>query len=97
MAAYAQAVQRGRAQPATYLRLANFYGQQRRYDLVAATSRALLVRDPDQSEAHRLLAFVLRHQGREDEAVAHVRAYLELAPEGESAVELARWLRERAN
>lgn len=94
VAAYALAVQQDWAQPATYLRLANLYGQQQRYDLVVATSRALLARDPNQAEAHRLLAFILRHQGRGAEALEHARAYLRLEPEGASAVELARWLQD---
>ena len=96
-AAYAEAVRQGRAQAETYLQLAKLYGQQRRYERVVDTARALLARDPDQVEAHRLLAFVLRHQGREDEAVVHVRSYLALAPEGESAADLARWLRDRGD
>ena len=91
-AVYVRAVRLDLAEPETFLRLANLYGQQRNYDLVTETCLALLARDPNQAEAHRLLAFVLRHQGREGEALEHARAYLELAPEGESAAELAGWL-----
>ena len=70
------------------------FGQQRNYDLVIETSLSLLAIDPQQAEAHRLLAFVLNYQGRGGEAIEHARAYIRLSPEGESAVELKRWLQD---
>jgi tetratricopeptide (TPR) repeat protein len=93
-AVYAHAVQQKRVQPETYLRLVKLYGRQRNYDLVIETSLSLLAIDPKQAEAHRLLAFVLNHQGRGGEAVEHARAYIRLLPEGENAVELKRWLQD---
>ena len=94
-AVYERALQTGRARPETYLRLAEIYGQRRQYAEVVATCRALLARDPEQAEAHRLLALVLRRDGQKDRAAEHARAYIALAPDGESAAELARWLQTR--
>ncbi len=96
-AVYERALQTGRARPETYLRLAEIYGQRRQYAEVVATCRALLARDPDRAEAHRLLALVLRRAGQKDRAAEHARAYIALAPDGESAAELARWLQTRGD
>ena len=90
-------MQTTRARPETYLRLAKIYGLRRQYAEVVATCRPLLARDPDQAEAHRLLALVLRRDGQEDGVAEHARAYIALAPDGESAAELARWLQARGD
>ena len=92
-AMYAEAVKRHRCEPDTYLRLANLYGQQRHYDLLIDTCFELLLHEPDHAEAHRLLAFVLKHQGRSSDALEHARAYVNLVPEGEDATQLANWIR----
>ena len=89
------ALRASRVRPETYLRLAKIYGQRRQYAEVVATCRALLARDPDRAEAHRLLALVLRRDGQKDRAAEHAWAYIALAPDGESAAELARWLQAR--
>ena len=97
VAVYEQALQTELARPEMYLSLAKIYGQRRQYAEVVATCRALLTRDPDQAEAHRLLALVLRRDGQEDGAAEHARAYISLAPDGESAAELVRWLQTRGD
>ena len=54
-------------------------------DEAMKTYRTVLSRDDGAAGAHYGLAFLLLRTGREAEAVAHLRRFLELAPEREEA------------
>jgi tetratricopeptide (TPR) repeat protein len=54
-------------------------------DEAAKTYRHVLSKDPVASGAHYGLAFLLLRAGHKDEAMAHLRAFLDHPPEGDDA------------
>jgi tetratricopeptide (TPR) repeat protein len=67
---------------------ARLYSTKRDEEAVAAFTEALAV-DPSLSRAERSLAAVLERLGRKEEATAHLRRYLELAPDAPDAAQVA--------
>ncbi len=55
--------------------------QQSRYDLAEKELRQLLANDPDDAQAHALLAFSLAHQDKLEEAEDSAREAIQLAPD----------------
>jgi len=55
--------------------------QQSRYDLAEQELRQLLAKDPDDAQAHALLAFSLVQQDKLDEAESSARQAIQLAPD----------------
>ena len=87
------ALERGKAAgfdsaPHVYSLGARLYNSKRYEDAVAVFGDALRV-DPDMAEAERSLAAALERLGREDEARAHLRRYLELRPDAPDAAAVA--------
>jgi tetratricopeptide (TPR) repeat protein len=92
-AAAIDALERGKAAgfdsaPHFYSLGARLYNSKRYEDAVAVFSEALRV-DPGLAEAERSLAAALERLGRDDEARAHLRKYLELRPDAPDAAAVA--------
>jgi len=54
-------------------------------DDAAKTYRMVLERDPKAAGAHYGLAFLYLHEGKEEEAIGHLQAFLDSPPQGPEA------------